>query len=219
MQIPGLWFRLLVRQADGVVVVEAPLSSAYSGRVLDEAAKRFPGAPFKAVVSTSDSWPHLGGLREYVARGIPVYLLDLNRPLVERPLAAPHRLEPDALARAPRAPRLRPVGEKTAVGEGPNRLELYPPRTETGERMMTAHFPEHRSLYASDLAQPTGEGLGPAQYLSELRDAVGRERLRVAAFAAMHLTARPWSELEAALARAAAPRGAPPGAGPAPAKR
>ncbi len=213
VQIPGLWFTLLVRQPDGVVIIEAPISSAYSRLVLDEAARRFAGVPIKAVVSTSDSWPHLGGLREYVARGVPVYLLDLNRPIVERLLAAPHRLDPDALARAPRRALLRPVGAKTSIGGGPNRIELYPLRTESGERMMMAYMPDHRLLYGSDLAQPTADGLGPPQYLAELRDAVAREGLTIATLTAMHLKARPWSELVAAVERASAP-GRPPAGAP-----
>ncbi|HKD18792.1 MAG TPA: hypothetical protein VKG23_13150, partial [Thermoanaerobaculia bacterium] len=80
--IPGSWGVTLVRQSDGVVVLEAPISGGYSARVLDEAKRRFPGLPVKAVVTTSDSWPHFGGIREYVARGIPVYLLDLNVPQI-----------------------------------------------------------------------------------------------------------------------------------------
>ena len=43
-------------------------------------------------------------LREAVARGIPVYLLDRNVPIVERALDAPHTRHPDALARSPRKP-------------------------------------------------------------------------------------------------------------------
>jgi hypothetical protein len=31
--------------------------------------ERYPGVKVKAVVTTSDAWPHLGGVREYVARG------------------------------------------------------------------------------------------------------------------------------------------------------
>src|SRR5262245_20868568 len=73
--IPGSWGVALVRQPDGVVVLEAPISAEYSARVLDEARRRFPDLPVKAVVSTSDSWPHFGGIREYAARGVPIYLL------------------------------------------------------------------------------------------------------------------------------------------------
>lgn len=75
VQIPGNFNETLVRQSDGIVIIEAPLSSSYSSQVIAEAKKRFPGLPIKAVVSASDAWPHIGGIREYVARDIPIYYL------------------------------------------------------------------------------------------------------------------------------------------------
>ncbi len=59
--IPGAWNTTLVRQDDGVVVLEAPISSGYSAKVMAVAQSKFPGMPIKAVISTSDSWPHIGG--------------------------------------------------------------------------------------------------------------------------------------------------------------
>jgi hypothetical protein len=38
-------------------------------------------------------------------RGFPVYILDVNVPLLERLVKAPHTLEPDALAKNPREPQ------------------------------------------------------------------------------------------------------------------
>jgi hypothetical protein len=84
VQIPGNFNVTLVRQSDGVVIIEAPVSSSYSDKVIAEAKRRFPGLPLKAVVSTSDAWPHIGGIREHVVRDIPIYILDLNRPILER---------------------------------------------------------------------------------------------------------------------------------------
>ncbi|MGH8199878.1 MAG: hypothetical protein ACREVO_05865, partial [Steroidobacteraceae bacterium] len=67
LHIPGAWNVNIIRQNDGIVVLEGPLSPDYSLQVLDQAQRRFPGLPVKAVITTSDSWPHIGGLREYVA--------------------------------------------------------------------------------------------------------------------------------------------------------
>jgi hypothetical protein len=191
--IPGSWGVALVRQPDGVVVLEAPISSGYSARVIDEAKRRFPDVPVKAVVTTSDSWPHFGGIREYVARGIPVYLLDLNVPQIRRALESPHRSHPDALAKAPRDAVLRLVVAKTVVGEGPNRIELYPFRGESGERMMMAFLPGAGVLYASDLYQ-SGRN-GPPEYAWEVADAVRREHLEVKTMFAMHSDPAPWQSL------------------------
>jgi len=204
--LPGAWYTTLVRQPDGVVVIEAPISAEYSAQVLAEAARRFPGMPVKAVVSTSDAWPHVGGVREYVARGIPVYTLDLNRPLLVRLAAAPFTLAPDALARAPRRPQFHAVSAKTVIGTGENRIELYPLRGEESERMMVAYLPGRRVLYASDLLQRMPDGsFFFAEYPYELAAAVRRERLDVQTVSAMHLSPIPWADVLAAVQGATAP--------------
>src|SRR5262249_6164348 len=88
-----------IRGADGIVIIDGPLSNSYSAHAIEDAEKRFAPLKVKAVITTSDSWPHIGGLREYFARGIEVYALDLNRPILERLAAAPYESHPDTLAR------------------------------------------------------------------------------------------------------------------------
>jgi hypothetical protein len=206
VHLPGRWDVALVKQDDGLVVIEAPIASGYSARVLEEAAKRFPGVKVKAVVSTSDAWPHIGGLREYAARAIPTHVLDVNRPLVERLLKAPRTRVPDALAKAPRAAKLQGVGRRTTLGTGTNRLELIPVRTETGERMLFVWLPEHHLLYTSDLVQPgQGGGFFNPQQLSETVDVAAREKLDVARAFGMHLGATEWKALTDAVEKARAP--------------
>src|SRR5580700_6403409 len=68
----GAWNSTLVKQPDGIVILEAPISGLYTQGVIETARKRYPGMPLKAVLSTSDSWPHTGGVRAAVAEGLPV---------------------------------------------------------------------------------------------------------------------------------------------------
>lgn len=206
INIPGNWGVTLVHQRDGVVIIEAPISSGYSAKVIAETRRRFPDVPIIGVVTTSDAFPHVGGLREYVADGIPIYALDLNLPLLERIVAAPRKAFPDKMERNPRRPIFRKVSSKTTVGSGPNRLEIYPVRTETGERMMMVYFPELRLLYSSDLVQklPNGSFFSP-QYLSEVMNAVDREKLTVDNVFAMHTERIRWSEVTDAVAKQSAP--------------
>jgi hypothetical protein len=70
--IPGAWNVTLVRQEDEIVLIEAPISSGYSAKVIAEGHRRFPDENIKAVITTSDSWPHLAGIRQYVAEGVPI---------------------------------------------------------------------------------------------------------------------------------------------------
>ena len=194
VHIPGAWNVTLVRQEDGVVVLEAPISSGYSVKVLAEAARRWPGVPVKAVISTSDSWPHLAGVREYVARGIPVYALDLNVAILSRLVAAPRTRFPDALARAGKKPLFRVVAGKTLLGSGPNAMELYPLRGETSERQMMVYFPQHKLLYGSDAFQQNDQGFTFPQTVWEVAHAVEHEGLAVERFFMMHIGPTSWSE-------------------------
>jgi len=206
INIPGNWGVTLVRQNDGVVIIEAPISSGYSAKVIAETKRRFPDVPVKAVVTTSDAFPHVGGLREYAASGIPIYALDLNLPLLERILTAPRKSFPDKLESNRRKPIFKVVVNKVTVGNGSNRVEIYPVRTETGERMLMVYFPEQRLLYASDLVQklPNGSFFAP-QYLSEIMSAVEREKFTVDNVFAMHTDRIPWSEVTTSVAKHSAP--------------
>src|SRR5581483_8442002 len=168
-QVAGFWNVEEVREPDGVVIIEGPISNAYSARILDDAKKRFPGVPVKAVITTSDSWPHIAGMREYVARGIDVYALDLNAPILRRLFAAPHRTRPDALQKNHRAAKLHLISTRTRFGS----MELIPLREVTGERQMAVWFPKPRVLYTSDLFQKLPDGTWfTSQYVSEMADVV-----------------------------------------------
>jgi hypothetical protein len=195
MIIPGPWNTTIVRQQDGIVVLEAPISSGYSIKLIAEAERRFPGVPIKAVITTSDAWPHIGGVREYVARGIPVYAVPRTRPLLERFLNALRTRFPDALAKSPRKADLRLVSEKLVIGAGPNRMEIYPIRGETSERQMMVYFPEHKLLYGSDVFQKLPDGkYFYDQTISEVATAVEREHLAVGTFFMMHMGLTPWQD-------------------------
>jgi hypothetical protein len=185
VRVPDLWAMTLVKQPDGVVIFEAHISGQYLHDVIDEAHRRWPGAPIKAIVMSSDPWAHLGGFREAVALGIPIYAPAGSIPFLTRLTKAPYTREPDRLARQPKAPKLMPVSAMTAIGAGENRIELYPVGGPYGERMLMAYFPEAKLLYGADLVflnrvvtgQP-GEGYF-ATALVDLRNAVDREKLAV----------------------------------------
>ena len=207
--LAGSWNVLLLKQPDGVVVIEGPISSQYSEGVIAAAAKRFPGVPIKAVVTTSDAWPHIGGLREYVARKIPVYALDLNVPILDRLVKSTRTNDPDALSRRPVPPQWTPIGSATTIGSGDSRIQLIPVRGELGERMMIAYLPGLKLAYSSDLIQPGQKGgfFMPGM-LQEVVAALAREQVATPdRVVGMHLTPTPWQEVEAAV-RDAMQRGA-----------
>jgi hypothetical protein len=202
-QYGGGWNVEVIRQPDGLVVIEAPISSDYSAQVLDELSRRYPGVRIKAVISTSDSWPHIGGVREYVARGIPVYAVDLNRPILVRLLAADYGQRPDRLATAPRKPDFHWISTKTTIGSGDTQVVIYPAGEENGERMLFVYLPALKLLYTADEIQPRqGGSFFMPEYLQEVQDVITREGLAVDRIFGMHAPPTPWSAIQAALAAA-----------------
>jgi glyoxylase-like metal-dependent hydrolase (beta-lactamase superfamily II) len=200
---PGSWNATVVKQDDGIVLLESPLSGTYMAGVIDKAKQQNPGQPLKAVLSTSDSWPHVGGVRQVVALGLPVYILDLNRPLLDRLVASPRHLHPDLLAQSARQAKWRIVSQKVQVGVGANRMELYPLRGAATERQYMVYFPEHQLLYASDTLALNADGsLYAPELMREVMDAVKRENLAVTTVFAMHQEPVPWAQVTGLVERA-----------------
>ncbi|OOG43657.1 MBL fold metallo-hydrolase [Rhodanobacter sp. C05] len=192
----GAWNATLIKQDDGVLVLEAPISPYYVAGVLAKARSAFAGMPVKAVLSSSDSWPHMAGVREAVAEDLPVYILDLNQPLLDRLVAAPHRLQPDHLQAAPRAPQWHVISGRQEIGSGANRVVIYPLRGASTERQYMVYFPQHKLLYASDtLALNADHTLYDPELMHEVVQAVAREHLEVTTVYAMHEGPTPWSEV------------------------
>ena len=176
VRVPDQWAMTLVKQPDGVVIFEAHISPQYFRDVVAEAHRRWPGAPIKGVVMTSDPWAHLGGFSEVVSQGIPLYVNARSIPF----LTSVARM-----AGTPKTPRFMPVSAKTSIGTGANKIDLFPVGGAYAERMLMAYFPDHKLLYGADLVfmnrGPDGKPSGgylitPAE---DLRNAVARERLDV----------------------------------------
>lgn len=185
VRVPDQWTQTLVKQPDGVVIFEAHISAQYLHDVIGEAHKRWPSAPIKALVMTSDPWAHLGGVREAMALGIPIYANAGSVPFLTRLSKMPHTMAPDSLARSRRAPKFVPISAKTVIGRGENSVELYPVGGPYAERMLMAYFPGHKLLYGADLVFPNR---GPDGKITkgffetsavDLRRAVEREKLVV----------------------------------------
>jgi WD40 repeat protein len=193
----------IVRQEDGLVILDAPVlsrSQAYPEQVIDRAGRQFPGLPVKAVLTTAYTRGYYAGVRAWVARGVPVYVLDRYVPAVRRLVDSPYRTYPDALARQPREPEIRNVTGRIAIGNGSNRLELYDDWSTTGR--LVAYFPEHRLLYASDLhiGDPTDpfDGRWLDHFVAEIVAGVRSSGIAVERAFSLHMSPFDWRPLEAA---------------------
>jgi hypothetical protein len=196
----GSWNITFVRQDDGIVIFEAPISSAFSAEVIAEAHRKYPGLPIKAVVTTSDAWPHIAGIREYAAARIPIYALDLNKPILQRFIQAPYGTKPDQLTAKPRPPQFHWIHDSETIGAGNNRIAIYAIHGATSERQMMIFLPAQRLLYGSDAFQRDAGGeFSSPQCADEIIYAARREHLDVSTLFMMHFGPVAWNEVQTAV--------------------
>jgi glyoxylase-like metal-dependent hydrolase (beta-lactamase superfamily II) len=213
VQLPNSWYTTIVRQDDGLVIIDAPISAGYSASVLAEAARRFPGVPVKALITSTGFFWHVAGVREYAARGIPIYAEARNVPVLVAMLSAPHSLRPDALARASAAhPRIIPVTSATVIGRGAHAITIYPVAAAT-QPMLMSYIADARLLHTAEMVQPLGPNgtiLFP-ESLIELTTTVAAQAIAPERIIGMHMSPTPWSAVAATLRAAGATVPAPAG--------
>lgn len=198
--VPGNWYTGWVEQEDGIVVIEAPISSGYSAQLMDEVKKRYPAKKIKGVVVSSDAWPHLGGVREYFASNIPVYTNKLNKPILDRVAVVDHSPMPDNQQLKNAKPQYVLVDKSVVLDDKISPLQIIPIQGEGGERMVAVYFPKQKVLYASDLVQQQPDkSFFFLEYLAEVKAVIDRHKLDVETVYAMHTKPLSLKEIENAL--------------------
>jgi hypothetical protein len=156
-------------------------------------ARLFPGRHPVAVVVTDLAWPHIAGVRFWVARGATIVTHRLSRDFLDRVIARPWTVAPDALERIrPRpSPRFRLVADSMVLAGGD--LRLYVVDGAASEGALMAWVPAAGYLWAGDYIQTTAD---PSLYATEVWQAVRRAGFRPERVAAQHLPLTPWERIE-----------------------
>jgi glyoxylase-like metal-dependent hydrolase (beta-lactamase superfamily II) len=190
---------LVIKQANGLLVVEMPQSSARSRAVLDTLKSRFPGVRVHTAVSTHHHWDHSGGVREYLAQGIPVVTHRRNVEFIRGIAAAKKTVAPDALSRAPRTPVVRAATDTLSIGTGDTRVQFFELANTHVEGMLVAYVPSLRILFVADVIQP-GPGMSPVGS-REVMALVRARGITVDRVVGAHAGIVPWADVVAAAAR------------------
>ena len=199
----GSWSVTIIKQEDSVLLLEAPIGPSFTKGALAKARELYPSLPISGVLTTSDSWPHMAGVREAVAEQVPVYALDLNLPILKRIVAAQHTLRPDDLQTTPEPAHWVSVSSRREVGSGINRVVLYPLRGASTGRQYMVFFPARKLLYASDTLVLEGpQKLYDPELMREVLQAVKRNHLQVKTVYAMHQAPVRWHRVVCLLAAA-----------------
>jgi hypothetical protein len=156
-------------------------------------ARIFPGTHPIVLVVTDVAWPHVAGLRYWVARGATVVSHPASRPFIERVLQRRWTRRPDLYERQRGKARLvfRPVRDSLALAGG--RLRIYPIDGISSEGGLMAYVEGDRFLWAGDYVQTVEQ---PSTYAAEVWQAVRRAGLRPAHVAAQHLPLTNWATVD-----------------------
>jgi glyoxylase-like metal-dependent hydrolase (beta-lactamase superfamily II) len=203
---PGAEGSILVEFKDYVVIVEGPGNDAYTAATLAQVKKMVPDKPIKYVVNTHHHADHAGGLRAYVAEGIPIITHESHKKYYEEQIFKnPHTLNPDRLAREPRAPMLETMKDKRVLTDGSTSIEIYlMPNHLHAVGLLMAYLPKQKLLIQADsyIPRPGAPPLpAPSPYTISLVDNVARLKLDVARVVHIHGGVSPYSDLVAAAGR------------------
>jgi len=207
----GIWFlnfgapqSLLVEFSDYVVIIEAPTGDDRSMATIAEAKRMFPSKPIKYLVNTHHHSDHSGGIRAYAAEGIPIITHESHRRYYEQELFKnPHTLNPDRLAKMPRAPIIEAMKDKRVLTDDTMTLELYLIRGNLhSEGLLMAYVPQQKLLIQADTfaRRPGAPPLAsPSPFTTNLVANVERLKLDVQSVAHVHGGVDSWDAvLEAA---------------------
>jgi hypothetical protein len=169
----------------------ARADSAWIGRL-------FPGRFPVAVVVTDLAWPHVSGVRFWVASGATVMSRDMSRAFLDSVVTYHWRLHPDKLESVHPRPKLlfRAVGTP-AKGRD---IGFYPIDGIASEGALMVYLPRDSVLWGSDYVQTLD---APTLYAAEVYAAACRYGLTPSRIVAQHQQLADWSAFTAVVQRLA----------------
>jgi glyoxylase-like metal-dependent hydrolase (beta-lactamase superfamily II) len=121
----GSHHSVAIDQGDHIIVVEAPQNEARSSAVIAKVKETIPNKPIRYLINTHAHFDHTGGLRAYVAEGATIVTHEMNRPYYEKAWAAPRTLNPDRLAKEPKAATFETFTDKHVLTDGRRTVEIH----------------------------------------------------------------------------------------------
>ncbi|HET9627248.1 MAG TPA: MBL fold metallo-hydrolase [Kofleriaceae bacterium] len=153
--IGGTHHSIAIGLDHGVIVVEAPNDEGRSLAVEASVAQLFPGKPIQYVISTHRHADHVGGLRTYVAQGVPVVAPAPDLDYYKKVFAAPHTMVPDLLQKTPRDAQLIGVDSTGwSFTDGARTVQaILLPSTHVDQQIVV-WVPDAKLAFQSDLFYP-----------------------------------------------------------------
>jgi hypothetical protein len=178
---------------DTVFLFDASIGEGRARQDSSWIARLFPGNHPVVLVVTDVAWPHVAGVRFWVARGAILVTHRLSEPFLSQVLARRWTKTPDALEAVRH--RVRPVFRVADRAQrlGGGGVLLAPIDGVGSEGALMAYLRTDEFLWAGDYIQ----GLEPALYTNEVWRAARREGIVPRRTAAQHLRLTDWSAVTA----------------------
>jgi hypothetical protein len=179
---------------DTVFVLDATTSEARARQDADWVRRLFPGQHPVVLVVTDLAWPHIGGVRYWVASGATVVSHRASRDFLQRIVDRRWTREPDQLEQKRSAVRFvfRPVSDSLVLAGG--ELVLHAIDGISTEGALMGFMKNGAFLWASDYIQNVRQASG---YMREVFRATRRVGVAPEQFAAQHVGLTPWATVEA----------------------
>ncbi len=156
-------------------------------------AKLFPGKHKLTVVVTDLAWPHVAGVRYWVANGATIIAHKAAREFLQSVVDRRWTLAPDLLEQRRKTASLKFIGIDARYSTAGGAISLHPIDGIGSEVALMGYFVADRFLWASDYIQTVAE---PTSYTSEVWLAAQRDGLLPEHTAAEHLPLTPWPKIQ-----------------------
>ena len=181
-------------QRDTVWVLDAQTNEDRARQDSLWIGRLFPGTHKIAVVVTDLAFPHIGGVRYWVANGATIVSHANSEAFLRRVVNRRWTYHPDLLSRNTKVPfRFRAINKDTEMAQGA--LRMVPIDGIGSEGALLVYLTNDRLLYAGDYIQGGGPGSFSAVYAREVVAAAKRARLTPTSFVAMHVPLTGWNQL------------------------
>jgi hypothetical protein len=189
---PG-YTEAVTQAGDEIFVFDATQSEERARKDEAAIAKLFPGKHKFTVVVTDLAWPHIGGLRYWVASGATIIAHKAAREFLESVIDRRWTLTPDLLEQHRKSVKFRFVGVDARYSMAGGAISLHPIDGIGSEVALMGYVPADRFLWASDYIQTVDE---PSLYGLEVWRAAQRDGLHPERTAAEHLPLTPWAKID-----------------------
>ncbi|HSE22508.1 MAG TPA: hypothetical protein VLB68_12660 [Pyrinomonadaceae bacterium] len=189
---PG-YTEAVTRIGNEVFLFDATQGEERGRKDAEAIARLFPGKLKVTVVVTDLAWPHIAGLRYWVASGATIIAHKAAREFLQSVIARRWTLAPDLLEQRRKTTHLKFVGVDGPYSLAGGAISLHPIDGIGSEVALIGYLVSDRFLWASDYIQTVSQ---PTSYASEVWRAVKRDGLTPERTAAEHLPLTPWSKIE-----------------------